>query len=165
MYHSDDIGELVAALAKAKSQFSPLTKRGFNPHFKSFFADLTSINESINYALCQNGLAVMQSLESAGGEIIGVNVQTRLVHSSGQWISTGVAFFPATKGDAQGIGSAATYGRRYQLSALLCLAADDDDDGNAASTPSDTKSVKSRAQAAKQKSQPQKDGENDAFGI
>ena len=37
------------------------------------------------------------------------------------------------KNTAQGIGSAITYGRRYQLTALLGISSEDDDDGNIAS--------------------------------
>ncbi len=40
---------------------------------------------------------------------------------------------PTGKGDAQSVGSATTYGRRYALMAILGLAPDDDD-GQAAST-------------------------------
>lgn len=35
--------------------------------------------------------------------------------------------------DSQGLGSAVTYARRYSISAVLNLVADDDDDGNQAS--------------------------------
>jgi len=150
MIQSDEINEVVAALVTAKSQFKTLIRKGYNPHFKSLFADLSAINDATHEALHKNGLVVVQSLETEEFESIGVTVSTRLLHKSGQWIGTGSAFFPATKGDAQGCGSAATYGRRYQLSALLCLAADADDDGNAASAPA-PKSAKSRAQALKSK--------------
>jgi hypothetical protein len=40
---------------------------------------------------------------------------------------------PATKPDAQGFGSAATYARRYALLATAGVAGEEDDDGNAAS--------------------------------
>jgi hypothetical protein len=39
---------------------------------------------------------------------------------------------PATKPDAQGFGSAATYARRYALMAVAGVVGDDDDDANAA---------------------------------
>jgi hypothetical protein len=58
-------------------------------------------------------------------------VETRLVHTSGEWLAS-VVPVPVAKGDAHGLGSALSYGRRYGLSALLALSTDEDDDGNAA---------------------------------
>jgi len=62
-------------------------------------------------------------------------------------LDSGRAFFPVSRADAQGFGSAITYARRYQLSAFLALAADDDDDGNAASATK--KSAKELGRLAK----------------
>jgi hypothetical protein len=45
---------------------------------------------------------------------------------------------PATKPDAQGMGSAATYARRYALMAVAGVVGDDDDDGNAASVKAES---------------------------
>jgi hypothetical protein len=63
------------------------------------------------------------------------------MHESGEYIQSDELTLPAyqTKGggvkefNAQGAGSAITYGRRYSLSAILGLASEDDDDGNHAS--------------------------------
>jgi hypothetical protein len=63
------------------------------------------------------------------------------MHKSGEYIQSDELVLPAyqTKGggvkefNAQGAGSAITYGRRYSLSAILGLASEDDDDGNHAS--------------------------------
>jgi hypothetical protein len=57
-----------------------------------------------------------------------------LCHESGQFIASTYRLKPA-KEDPQGYGSALTYARRYGLAALLGIVADDDDDGNHASTP------------------------------
>ena len=65
------------------------------------------------------------------GRVIGLSVETRLLHLSGEWVST-VVTLPVEKATAQGAGSAISYGRRYGLSAILGLTAEDDD-GNAAS--------------------------------
>jgi hypothetical protein len=53
-----------------------------------------------------------------------------LLHTSGEWLSSTLRI-PATKQDAQGFGSAITYGRRYGLQAICGVPAEDDD-GNAA---------------------------------
>lgn len=54
-----------------------------------------------------------------------------LIHSSGQWMR-GDLLLPVSKWDAQGIGSAITYARRYSLQGFLNVAAEADDDANAA---------------------------------
>lgn len=129
---STDTTEIFAALVAAKKKFKTVVKNAYNPHFKNSFADLASINDATEKALLDHGLTVIQHISSAEG---GVAIGCRLVHASGQWLEIEPAFFPATKMDAQGYGSATTYGRRYQISALLCIAAEDDDDGNGASKP------------------------------
>jgi hypothetical protein len=54
-----------------------------------------------------------------------------LLHKSGQMLQATLPM-PAAKQDAQGLGSAATYARRYQLMAMAGVVGDEDDDGNAA---------------------------------
>ena len=66
----------------------------------------------------------MQSAESLGAD--GINIRTRLIHSSGQFLETECAIPPAGQ-DPQKYGSAVTYGRRYGLQAAVGLAAQDDD--------------------------------------
>jgi len=132
MLHSDTIDNVVTALVTAKKSFKPLKLDGFNPHFKNAFSTLQGINEATQEALTSNGLVISQSVQNSDA---GVYVSTRLMHSSGQWIDSGPAFFPVSRADAQGFGSAITYGRRYQLAAFLALAAETDDDGAAASRP------------------------------
>ena len=132
MITSDSTENIFAALVAAKKAFKPLVKNNFNPHFKNSFADLTAINDATQDALLKHGLTVVQFLATAEG---GIAIGSRLIHSSGEWIEIPPAYIPATKPDAQGYGSAATYGRRYQIAALLGLAAEDDDDGNGASKP------------------------------
>ena len=53
-----------------------------------------------------------------------------LIHASGQWLSNTFTM-PVSKADAQGVGSAITYARRYALAAMVGVAPEDDD-GNAA---------------------------------
>lgn len=131
MEKSESISELSAALGKAQAEFRPIKFNKINPHFKRGYADLTAIIEATRPALFANGLAVMQ-LPSADGSV--VHVETILTHKSGQWVS-GRTSLNATKADAQGMGAAITYGKRYGLSAILCVSTEEDDDGNAASEP------------------------------
>ena len=48
------------------------------------------------------------------------------MHSSGQWLRSKIKL-PLSKVDAQGVGAAMTYGRRYGLSAIAGIAQFDDD--------------------------------------
>ena len=54
-----------------------------------------------------------------------------MMHASGEWIS-GIASAPIAKVDAQGVGSATTYLRRYSLAALVGIAQEDEDANGAA---------------------------------
>lgn len=119
--------QLAAALCKAQSEMEGAKKQANNPHFNRKYADLASVWETIREPLTKNGLSVVQLLRSVEG---GVEVETVLLHTSGEQI--GAAFsIPASKVDAQGFGSAATYARRYSLMALVGVAPEEDD-GNAA---------------------------------
>lgn len=124
------IADLAAALCKAQSQMEGAKKDANNPHFKTKYADLASVWDAIREPLTSNGLSVVQLLRSTQG---GVEVETILMHSSGQQISD-VFAVPASKQDAQGYGSAATYARRYALMAMVGVAPEDDD-GNGAVGP------------------------------
>ena len=126
---SESIAALAAALAKAQGEMGFAKKDAANPYFKSKYADLASCWEAIREPLSKNGLAVMQFPRESGG---GVEVETLLAHSSGEWVSESLRL-PLAKADAQGFGSGISYARRYGL-ALVGVAADDDD-GNVAARP------------------------------
>jgi hypothetical protein len=121
---------LAAALVKAQADFRPAPKDNANPAFRSRYADLATIVETVRPVLAKHALGFIQPVTS--NEDGSITVTTVLVHSSGETLaSPGVTVRPA-KGDAQAVGSAITYARRYDLSSLLGIVADDDDDGNAA---------------------------------
>lgn len=127
MKHSEQINEISAALAKAQAKMGAAIKDSTNPHFRSKYADLAAVVDAVREPLTANGIAFTQWAESSDG---GVVVVTMLSHASGQWMS-GETLVPVSKADAQGYGSAITYGRRYGLQTACGLPADDDD-GNAA---------------------------------
>ncbi len=129
MTTSEQVNEIAGALAKAQAAMKNATLNKVNPHFKSKYADLAGIRDAVIPALTANGIAVVQTLD-------GTAVYTRLLHSSGQWIE---GFCPIPQApDMQKMGSAITYARRYSLSAICGIAADEDDDANAASVKTDT---------------------------
>lgn len=128
MNKSESIASLAAALVKAQSKIEGATKDKTNPHFRSKYADLSSVVDAIKGPATDNGLAYTQVLHDADSS---AKVETIILHSSGEWLSCGVISVPVSKQDAQGYGSALTYARRYSLSAAFGVAPEDDD-GNAA---------------------------------
>ena len=129
MNKSENIGNLAKALSIVQSKLNPASKDADNPFFKSKYADLNSVWESCRALLAENGLAVTQVNQATD---LGVIVETVLMHESGEWLS-GEILLPLAKRDAQGVGSAITYGRRYGLASIVGVVAGEDDDGNGAS--------------------------------
>ena len=132
MNHSDTINELATALAKAQAAM-PVVKRDKTANIESnkgsysySYADLASVLEAIRKPLSDNGLAVIQTVETEPGRIA---VETMLAHTSGQWITHSIAF--AAANDPRSTGTAITYGRRYGL-AITGVVTEDDDDGASA---------------------------------
>lgn len=137
MNTSPTIEKIAPALHRAQIEMKSALKDSTNPHFKSKYADLSSVIEAVKAALHKNQLVYVQGVEDADG---GVAIETRLIHTSGEWISSTLRI-PASKQDAQGYGSAITYGRRYGLQAMCGVPAEDDD-GNAATATAPVKSVR-----------------------
>lgn len=124
---TETTGALAAALAKAQSQMKAAKFNKQNPHFKNRYADLAAIIEATRKPLTDNGLSITQATEVNGH---GFGLRTTLHHSSGESIS---AFYPLpSNAKPQELGSALTYARRYSLSSMVCIAADEDDDAEAA---------------------------------
>jgi hypothetical protein len=61
-----------------------------------------------------------------------IEVKTIVFNESGEKFEGGTTCLAIVKNDAQGVGSAITYARRYSLKTFFALS-EDDDDGNAAS--------------------------------
>lgn len=128
---SESIVKLSAAMVAASAELKNPPKDSVNPHYKSRFADLATVLDTVKPTLIKNRLAVMQFPTESNGLPA---LATMVVHESGEWIRTTMLLCPA-KSDPQGIGSAITYGRRYGLQAALGITADDDDDGHQGSQP------------------------------
>jgi hypothetical protein len=137
---SQEIKELVSALAKAQRVMKPAVYNRVNPHFKSRYADFASCMEACRVPLADNGLAVIQSCETIDGKI---SLITMLAHVSGQWMKSEFPIIPS-KMDSQAIGSAMTYAKRYSLCGMIGIVADEegDDDGEAAMGRNKTESPK-----------------------
>ena len=129
MNKSESIKNLAIALAKFQGEVSNPSNTATNPFFKSKYAPLDTVLNTVRPILSKNGLSVVQAPSGDGESII---VATTLIHESGEWIEFPELVLKADKATAQGAGSAITYARRYALSAILGISSEDDDDGNSA---------------------------------
>ncbi len=127
MNRSETIGTLAKALAKAQGQIKAAVKGAENPFFKSSYADLPAVFKACREHLSANDIAVIQA---TGFDEAGVFLETTLAHASGEWVS-GIYPVRPVKPDPQSMGSAITYSRRYALSAMVGVVADDEDDDGA----------------------------------
>lgn len=126
-YKSECINELASALAKAQSEMPIAELSSSNPFFKNKYADLATYIKASRPSLSKNGLSVSQLImfDDRGEQFL----QTMLLHSSGQFISSFAKINPQ-KTDIQSLGSYLTYMKRYSYSAIIgCASGLDDDDG------------------------------------
>ena len=119
---------LIESLVKAQSEMTHAAFDQTNPHFKSKFASLKSVIDAIKPALNANGIFFMQVSHPLDH---GVGIET-IFCKADEKLSTGVVMVPVDKANAQGLGSALTYAKRYSLAMACGIAADVDDDGNGA---------------------------------
>jgi len=136
---SDADRKLNAALVEAQAEFPSIprdrtvsvrTQAGGSYSFS--YAPLETILNAVRPVLAKHGLALVQRLESPGGTPA---LRTELRHKDGGVLA---GSFPLTVPDSpQALGSLLTYLRRYAISAILCLAAEEDDDGQQASERGD----------------------------
>lgn len=162
---SESLVAFAAAFAKAQSTMSNASKDASNPFFHSKYADLASVRGACMEHLNANGIGALQFPRQRladDGNVI-VEVETLLMHESGEFIAD-VIELPVTPKeikdksgavlgeyvDAQAIGSAITYARRYALAAM-CGVAPEDDDGNGASAKGFNVAPRKNAASIRQK--------------
>ncbi len=125
---------MIRDLAKFQGRVSIAEKDEINPHFKKTYATLASYVSAIHPHLEECNLAYTQTIE-------GTKLVTTLWHTSGESIKSECELIGARQ-DPQGIGSALSYYRRYQLSGILGMAAADDDGNEAQPKKPKTKEEK-----------------------
>lgn len=127
MTHSESIANIAKALSLFHIKVETIKKDANNPFFKSTYASLSNILDSIKEPLMESGLSIAQFPTQERTLI------TLLMHGeSGEWIQSSYEMRPV-KDDPQSRGSVLTYQRRYALSAILLLNIMEDDDANASS--------------------------------
>src|SRR5690554_7398065 len=88
MKMSDSITEIASALAKAQAEISNASKNAKNPHFRSQYADLAEVLNTVRPVLAAHDIAVIQAPEYENGA---VTVETMFTHKSGEWIASSVS--------------------------------------------------------------------------
>ena len=125
MNKSENIGALALALSKLQGEAQNLHKDKQGYGYK--YAELSSVLDEVRPLLAKFELAVTQL---CGTDNANVTIETVLLHSSGEWLSSTLAL-PVHVGkgmtQAQAIGSCISYGRRYALAALVGIAQTDND--------------------------------------
>ena len=148
MRKSETFSKVCEALVKAQAESKLALKTQNNTYHNSRYSDLASVWSAACDALEKYELFIAQDLwtedtdkplttkttESKGGTIREcttteklICVTTVIMHSSGEWLEFGPLKMPIHNLKFQEFGSAATYARRYSLSASLCLVSSDDD--------------------------------------
>jgi hypothetical protein len=126
MNKSESIKNIAGALVKFQASVSKVAKEANNPFFKSKYASLANILDTIQKPLSECRLAISQFPD-------GNALTTIILHAdSGEWMESSYVMPVAKQNDPQAMGSAMTYARRYALGSILNLNIDDDDDGEKA---------------------------------
>lgn len=132
--NTENMGELYAAMAAARLEFGALTKtksaniKSDKGSYSYSYADLSDVIEATAQALARHGLVIIQEPEVVNdGNRAMVIIYGCIAHKSGGVRELRPLPMPVAGTGAQAVGSAIAYGRRYQLTAALNLAADDDD--------------------------------------
>ena len=127
---SETTGKLAEALAKAQADMEQpqknkkaTIKMKAGGSYSYTYADLPTVLEHLKVALPQHGLSYVQRTRIDGNRLV---LDTILMHSSGQWVSSQWPLQVST--DPKETASLLTYGRRYSLSSLCGISAEETDD-------------------------------------
>ena len=119
-------------LIEVQKEIQTLCKDEKNPFFKSNYVPLSSILKEVKPVLNKHGFLLVQKPCLQDGQ---ETLVTKIIHVSGESIECAapLKMEERDKSNPQKFGSAITYMRRYTLTSLLALA-EEDDDGNRASS-------------------------------
>jgi len=148
---------IIKALVAVQKEISNPVNSASNPFFKSKYAPLNEILDLVRPILADNGLFMLQDtgteilLNENGGNDEKLYIQTKIFHTSGECLESDKLVLNPDKKGVQGMGGAITYGRRYQLSAMLGITGEDDNDGNGSTKPVQNKAINKSKSKAKPK--------------
>ena len=130
--NKDPLAQLYGALAKAQGDFLPLAKNreveitmSKGGKFRFRYADLEAVLASTRPAMSRHGLSVHQVVEGVP-DTPSSELVTVLAHEGGGTVRSVMPLPSNHGGDIKNFGATLTYLRRYALTSLLCIAADDD---------------------------------------
>lgn len=127
--HGNDkqVKELFESYASFVGEVENPKNTTVNPFHKSKYAPLQEVLNTVKPVLSKFGLSIIQIPTMSGNKVV---VNNMMIHKNGGFITfEGLGINPQ-KPDAQGVGGAMTYGRRYTLSSLTSVSSEEDTDGN-----------------------------------
>ena len=133
------VNNIYTKLLKVQEEVGKIKKTEANPFFKSMYFDINGILAALKPTLNKLNLVLLQPLSHEGSYLL---LETRLIDTETGEIISEKTILPDIP-DAQKIGSAITYFRRYALQSFFALEAVDDD-GNVASQPTGAKALPAR---------------------
>lgn len=144
MILSEQHEKVLPAFIKARSLITGAVKKDRrNDHLKTSYATLGSVMGTIDPAMREAGITMIQNATFDGN---GVNVITIIMENESFQTMTFNTFVPVTKMDGQGFGSGMTYGRRYACLGIFGLVPADDDGEGTKKTAQDVKRAMSAAE-------------------
>lgn len=114
---------LYSKIHALQSDIDPIKKTEENPFFHSQYFDINGLIEAVKPLLEKHKLIIMQPLDNVQGKAA---IRTIIADAETGEATESSVPLPET-GDAQKMGAAITYVRRYALQSLLLLSAEDDD--------------------------------------
>lgn len=119
------MSEIYKALLKFQGLVRGVKKDAKNPAFKSNYATLEQVEDTIRPHMQECGLVWFQFPGAMRDGAL--EVKTTIAHAESGEVISGTMEMPLGKKDPQGAGSAMTYAMRYSLMAALGLPPTDDD--------------------------------------
>jgi hypothetical protein len=149
--------EISKALLNVQKEIKSPNLSAVNPFYRSKYAPLAEFLKETRSVLTKHGLFLFQD---TGGNGLEVFVQTTIAHESGATYTFSKLFLHPLKDTPQGMGSAITYGRRYQLASILGIVGEEDDDGNGAEAVK-TRKKKTKTSRKKKKEKEEVEGDDE----
>lgn len=119
---------LTAKLIKVQQEIGAVKKGSVNPFYNSSYVEINGLLQAVLPVLQKHGILLTQPLSTVDGNPA---ITTILADADSNDNVSGTITIPKVD-DAQKMGAAITYFRRYGVLSMLGLGAEDDD-GNAAS--------------------------------
>lgn len=131
MNTSSEITNLLKAMIEVAPEISSITKSKQAYGYK--YATLDSLIDMLRGVLPKHGLWFTQMPTRVGEKS---TLTTRVFHASGEWMEDSIEMtdteLSGKANDTQKLGASITYFRRYALSSIFGVSADEDVDGNLA---------------------------------